>query len=153
MTSVPPAVQQAVRERAGGRCDYCHSPEWICAARFTLDHILPRSLGGTDELHNLALACRRCNERRYNFTTGRDPANHQEIALFHPVHDVWAEHFAWTTDGQWIVGTTSTGRATVERLDLNDEYHDDGFIRISRALWVRGGWHPPASDPVSEAVR
>lgn len=142
------AVQHAVRERAKGFCEYCHSPEWVCAARFTMDHLLPQSLGGTDDPDNLALACRRCNERRYNFTTGTDPATHQEIPLFHPLHQVWAEHFAWTPDGQWIVGTTPTGRATVARLDLNDERHDDGFIRVSRALWVQGGWHPPVSDPV-----
>jgi hypothetical protein len=146
--SVPSAVQHAVRERAGGRCEYCHSPEWVCAARFTLDHLLPRSLGGTDAPRNLALACRRCNERRYNFTTGRDPNTDQEISLFHPVQDVWAEHFAWTPNGQWIIGTTAIGRATLERLDLNDERHDNGFIRVSRALWVQGGWHPPTSDPV-----
>jgi HNH endonuclease len=151
--SVPSAIQHAVRERASGRCEYCHSPEWVCAARFTLDHLLPRSRGGTDEPHNLAVACRRRNERRYNFTTGRDPVTQQEIPLFHPVQDVWAEHFAWTPDGQWIVGATAIGRATVERLDLNDEHHDNGFIRVSRALWVRGGWHPPTSDPVLPEVR
>lgn len=81
-------------------------------------------------------------------TTGRDPATDQEISLFHPIQDVWGEHFMWTSDGQWIVGKTATGRATVERLDLNDEHHDSGFIRISRALWVQGQWHPPASDPI-----
>ena len=152
--SVPSMVQHAVRARAGGRCEYCHSPEWVYAARFTLDHLLPRSHGGTDETHNLALACRRCNERRYNFTTGRDPATDMETPLFHPVQHVWAEHFAWTLDGQWIVGTTPIGRATVERLDLNDACHDNGFIRVSRALWVQGGWHPPTSDPLlSEATR
>jgi hypothetical protein len=100
------------------------------------------------EPDNLALACRRCNERHYNFTTGRDPLTHQERPLFHPVQDVWAEHFAWTPEGQWIVAKTPIGRSTVERLDLNDERHDDGFIRISRALWVQGGWHPSSSDPV-----
>jgi len=109
--SVPSAVQHAIRARAKERYEYCHSPEWVCAARFTLDHLLPQSLGGTDEPQNLALACRRCNERHYNFTTGRDPATHQDMPLFHPVRDVWAEHFAWTPEGQWIVGTTPIGRA------------------------------------------
>jgi hypothetical protein len=33
--------QQFVCERAGGRCEYCCPPEWICADRFTLDYILP----------------------------------------------------------------------------------------------------------------
>ena len=146
--SVPPTVQQTVRVRAQGLCEYCHSPEWVCAARFTLDHLLPRSLGGTDAPHNLALACRRCNERRYNFMMGHDPATGQEVPLFHPVRDMWSAHFAWTPDGQWIMGQTPTGRATIERLDLNDERHDDGFIRVSRALWVQGGWHPPTADPI-----
>ena len=146
--SVSATLQQAVRARAEGLCEYCHSLEWVCAARFTLDHVLPRSLGGSDAPHNLALACRRCNERRYNFTTGQDQATGQEIPLFHPVRDVWAAHFAWTPDGQWIIGQTPTGRATVERLDVNDERHDDGFIRVSRALWVQGGWHPPPADPI-----
>ncbi len=86
--------------------------------------------------------------------TGRDPATQQDIPLFHPVQEVWAAHFAWTPEGRWIVGTTPTGRVTVARLDLNDERHDDGFIRASRALWARGGWHPPAADPVlPDAIR
>ena len=146
--SVPIVVQQVVRARAQERCEYCHSPEWVCAARFTFDHLLPRSRGGTDAPDNLALACRRCNERHYNFVIGRDPVTQQDLPLFHPVREGWAAHFAWTPDGQWIVGTTATGRATVARLDLNDERHDEGFIRVSRALWVRGGWHPPAEDPM-----
>ncbi|MBW4435195.1 MAG: HNH endonuclease [Pelatocladus maniniholoensis HA4357-MV3] len=45
----------------------------MCTTRFTVDHLIPRSLGGTDEVDNLALACRRCNERRYNFVAGVDP--------------------------------------------------------------------------------
>ncbi len=32
----------------------------------TLDHILPRSRGGTNAVSNIALAHRRCNERRGN---------------------------------------------------------------------------------------
>ena len=65
-------VRQLVRQRAKSLCEYCHSPEWSSADLFTLEHLLPQSLGGSDELDNLALAYRRCNERRYNFTTGVD---------------------------------------------------------------------------------
>jgi 5-methylcytosine-specific restriction endonuclease McrA len=93
------AVQQAVRARAQQCCEYCHTSEWVCAVRFTFDHILPRVHGGQDTIENVALACRRCNERRYTFTTGQDPVTRKEVALFHPVRDVWADHFAWTPDG------------------------------------------------------
>jgi 5-methylcytosine-specific restriction endonuclease McrA len=60
-------TRQIVRERANYQCEYSHSPERLSANRFTVDHIIPKSLGGTDDINNLALACRRCNERRYNF--------------------------------------------------------------------------------------
>lgn len=56
-----PEIRQFVRERANFLCEYCHSPEKASAARFEIDHIQPKSLGGFDELNNLALACQRCN--------------------------------------------------------------------------------------------
>jgi hypothetical protein len=34
---------------------------------------MPQSLGGSDEADNLALACHRCNERHYNFTSELTP--------------------------------------------------------------------------------
>ncbi|MGC1219489.1 MAG: HNH endonuclease signature motif containing protein [Phormidesmis sp.] len=62
-------MRQRVRKRAKSLCEYCHSPERISGSRFTLDHVYPRSLGGSDDFENLALACSRCNQRRYNFIT------------------------------------------------------------------------------------
>lgn len=140
-------VRQLVRERAKFLCEYCHSPEWSSADLFTLEHILPQSKGGSDELENLALACRRCNERRYNFSTGIDSESGLEISLFQPRQQVWAEHFIWTADGIKIISITSVGRATNNRLDLNDEFNNNGFIQRARNFWIRGGWHPPHEDP------
>lgn len=77
-------VVDLVRERAKYRCEYCHYPEFLSTSPLTIDHIFPRSLGGTDELNNLCLACRRCNERHYNFTTGIDPQTQEETLLFNP---------------------------------------------------------------------
>ena len=85
-------TRQLVRERAKFLCEYCHSLEWSSADLFTLEHLFPQSLGGSDELENLALACRRCNERRYNFTTGIDSETGLETPLFQPRQQVWAEH-------------------------------------------------------------
>ncbi len=74
-------LKQAIRERAGYVCEYCHSPERLSANRFTVDHVIPKSLGGSDELDNLALACRRFNERRYNFVAGIDPETADRLTL------------------------------------------------------------------------
>lgn len=141
-------TRQLVRKRAGYLCEYCHSPEKISTSRFTIDHIQPRSLGGSDNSDNLALACSRCNQHRYNFIVGRDVETSAILPLFNPRQQQWSDHFNWNAYGTKIVGTTPIGRATCERLDLNDErYRGERSIQEARALWVQAGWHPPSEDP------
>ena len=62
-------LRLAIAQRDGWAC-------WICGMPITgtlpmnhpgaasIDHAIPRALGGTDELANLKLAHRRCNELR-----------------------------------------------------------------------------------------
>jgi 5-methylcytosine-specific restriction endonuclease McrA len=110
--SIPDATKQLIRERAGFICEYCHSSERLSASRFTIDHIIPVSLGGSDDANNLALACRRCNERRYNFVAGFDPETQQIVPIFNPREQKWTSHFIWTDNGTVIKGISPTGRAT-----------------------------------------
>lgn len=140
-------VRQSVRERAHYLCEYCHSPKRSSSDMFTLDHVLPKSLGGSDESANLALACRRCNERRYNFVVATDPQTDEEVSMFNLRSQLWSEHFIWSTDGMRVIGTSPIGRATCQRLDFNDEVHNRGFIQEARELWIQGGWYPPSADP------
>jgi 5-methylcytosine-specific restriction endonuclease McrA len=142
------ATRQLVRQRAQFRCEYCHSPECLSPDRFTIDHIQPQSLLGTDDLENLALACHRCNERRRNSIRAIDPATKTTVPIFNPRQQSWAEHFAWTQDSIKIIGQTPIGRATCQRLDCNDDrYPDEDSIRSVRRLWANAGWHPPIDDP------
>ncbi|MBA3920225.1 MAG: HNH endonuclease [Nostocaceae cyanobacterium] len=145
--TIPQHIQESIRLRANFRCEYCHYPEFLSTSPLTIDHIKPQSLGGSDDLDNLASACRRCNERHYNFTVGIDPETLRETDLFNPRQQQWNEHFIWSADGIKIIGITQLGRATCNRLDLNDERRSDLFIQKSRQLWVNGGFHPPESDP------
>ncbi|MEL6902092.1 MAG: HNH endonuclease signature motif containing protein [Cyanobacteria bacterium J06606_4] len=147
---LPKQLRDRVRQRAQYRCEYCHYPEILNTAPLSIDHIFPCSLGGTDDSENLALACRRCNERLYNFTESLDPETGRMSPLFNPRRQSWGEHFSWSADGLRIVGTTPTGRATCDRLDLNDEKRPDRFIQMSRRQWIRGGFHPPSDDPKQE---
>lgn len=54
----------------GTLCHYCLTPTLLTATghpqRRTLDHVLPQSFGGKDELSNLVLACLSCNARKSN---------------------------------------------------------------------------------------
>ena len=138
------ALKQAVRKRANYICEYCHSSEQLSANRFTVDHISPKSLGGSDNFDNLVLACRRCNERHYNFIDGIDPETQEIVSIFNPRQQKWEEHFAWLNQGIMIEGTTPIGRATCIRLDLNDSrYPENDSIRETRWLWIKTGLHPP----------
>lgn len=48
-------LREVVIKRDGGTCQACGQPgEHV-------DHVVPRRLGGTDELSNLQLLCKQCN--------------------------------------------------------------------------------------------
>ncbi|MEB3295853.1 MAG: HNH endonuclease signature motif containing protein [Synechococcales bacterium] len=144
---IPKSLYNLVQQRANFRCEYCHYPKILSSAPLSIDHLTPKSLGGTDDLDNLALACRRCNECRYNFTTGTDPKTALETPLFNPRRDTWGDHFIGSADATLIIGRTPIGRATCERLDLNDDRRNDKFIQNARKKWFMGRLHPPQDDP------
>lgn len=56
---IPAAVRNAVFERDAFRCLHCNA-----AHDLTLDHIVPWSVGGSDEIGNLQTLCRSCNARK-----------------------------------------------------------------------------------------
>ncbi len=145
--SISDELRQAIRERANFVCEYCHSPERLSANRFTVDHVIPKSLGGSDALDNLALACRRCNERRYNFVASVDPETQAIVPIFNPRQQKWSDHFVWLNQGIVIEGKTPIGRATCLRIDLNDSrYPEEDSIRATRRFWIKTGLHPPEAD-------
>lgn len=52
--------RQAIYARDGRRCVWCRKqPEQL-----TLDHVQPRSLGGSNATHNLVTCCMGCNRER-----------------------------------------------------------------------------------------
>lgn len=48
--------------RQGGLCFYCE--DWLPLTRINVEHIVPRSRGGTNHRQNLALACSNCNKNK-----------------------------------------------------------------------------------------
>jgi len=104
-----------------------------------VDHILPRSRGGAEDLTNLCAACYRCNEYKAARTHAVDPATGEMAPLFNPRTQAWRDHFAWANGGAHVIGLTSTGRATVIALQLNNDY-----VVEARVLWIARHWHPPA---------
>lgn len=116
----------AVRRRAGNRCEYYHLPQDAFRRPFHIEHIIAKQHGGETQLENLALACWYCNLKKGPNLAGIDPESGNTVALFNPRTDDWADHFAlslWSTGAPSIEikGRTSTGRATLRVLGMNDE--------------------------------
>jgi hypothetical protein len=135
---VPEALRRKVAEAARQRCGYCLTPQEVSGAQMQVEHIIPLARGGTSDEENLWLSCAWCNSYKGVKTHGVDPLTGAEVPLFNPRNQLWAEHFSWSDDGTEIFGLTSTGRATVAALRLNNEY-----IVPARRNWVRAGWYPP----------
>ena len=53
-----------VREKYDPCCYWCGKP--LSLSEQTLEHMIPRSMGGGNNLENLRIACRQCNSSRRN---------------------------------------------------------------------------------------
>lgn len=135
-----------MRQRARHLCQYCHVTEKWQYVLFTVDHVIPQILGGTDDEENLALACFHCNRHKSNRVTAVDPQTGEEVPLFNPRSQEWSAHFTWSADGLHMIGLTPTGRATNDCLQMNRER----VISI-RAADVQVNRHPPIDDPIQES--
>jgi hypothetical protein len=135
------SLREAVVQRAGNRCEYCRLAQDSQVATFPVDHVLPVSRGGPTELHNLALACPRCNAEKWKHVEAPDVETGATVPLYNPRSQTWADHFRWSaTDATLVEPITDVGRATVALLNLNSSPH-----RTIRSLLVRLGLHPPVS--------
>lgn len=129
-------LEERVRERAKGRCEYCQIPAYISEFTFPIDHIIAQQHRGETTFQNLALSCPHCNYHKGPNIAGLDPESGKLTRLFNPRRNRWKAHFAW--DGPILVGKTAIGRTTLYVLDMN---HLD---RVElRRLLIEAGLFPP----------
>jgi hypothetical protein len=136
MSDISPSLHAEVVLRAGNRCEYCQLSQLGQEAAFHIDHVVPRAAGGPTVADNLALACVSCSLRKWAKQTAPDPESGEEVPLFNPRTQVWAEHFRWAAER--LVPLTPTGRATLAALALNRP-----LILAIRQEEAARGRHPP----------
>jgi len=132
------ALREQTAREARHRCGYCLTSARITGTRMEIDHIIPESLGGLTVRENLWLACSMCNDHKSNRIAAPDPLTGEVVRLFDPRRQLWPDHFDWSTEGDVIIGKTSTGRATIAAVRLNRV-----DLVEARRGWVSAGWHPP----------
>ena len=129
------AIKRLVYARANGCCEYCQTCEANTGQTLHIEHIDPN---GGNVFENLCLSCANCNLHKAKATQFPDPLTKIVVPLYNPRPQMWHEHFAWDKSGVYIEGLSETGRATIDRLKMND-----AKIIFARGRWASGGYHPP----------
>ena len=70
--------RKRLRILQGNCCFYCGRP-FGKKRSATIDHFIPQSRGGTNDLHNLRLACMECNHRKANDMVADRPAPRRAV--------------------------------------------------------------------------
>ena len=83
----------------GGKCFYCPTSiaPGASGVDWTLDHVEPSALGGTDHLGNLVVACKSCNQKK----------GHQPIDSFNP-----------TASAEWLKSLQKQMQRRLAKLNL-----------------------------------
>jgi hypothetical protein len=76
------ALEAQVRQRAGGRCEYCRLPQPASGIVFQIDHAIARHHRGRTAAINLALACVYGNGYKGPNISGLDPLTGKLTRLF-----------------------------------------------------------------------
>ncbi len=76
-------VRQYLLEKYQRTCVYCSKTD----VPLEIDHIVPRSRGGSDRVSNLTLACHRCNQKKGNQTAEEFGYPHLQVQANHTLKD------------------------------------------------------------------
>ena len=131
-------AKQLIFSRANGCCEYCKCPADFSTELFSVEHILPLSKLGTNDIENLAFSCIGCNIFKSNKTEFLDTVSQQSFPLFNPRTMTWHDHFIWDETFSIVIGKTAIGRVTIEALQLNRRQ-----VRNLRRALIAINEHPP----------
>jgi 5-methylcytosine-specific restriction endonuclease McrA len=82
--------------RDGGTCSYCGTTK----GPMTVDHIIPKNMGGTDSWENMVCACERCNNKKGDRTLAKAGMKLLRKPL-RPNHITYIQRFVGVTDDRW----------------------------------------------------
>jgi 5-methylcytosine-specific restriction endonuclease McrA len=85
-----------ILRRDGFACQYCGTR----SVPLTIDHVIPRSRGGTDSWENLVTACIPCNNRKGN-RTPEEAGMRLRTQPRKPNHIVFLRNFMGTVEAEW----------------------------------------------------
>jgi hypothetical protein len=103
----------ALMDRDGQSCIYCRATDNLC-----IDHMVPIAQGGTDEIDNLAIACKACNSGK----AGRTPKEAGYKILSKQARMALTRYVTVTVTGQ-ETDTESDKEITPKGVCASDDAH------------------------------
>lgn len=76
--------KKTVYAKYNGSCAICGKP--VKFDKLTIDHKIPISKGGTNEMSNIQLACRECNLMKNGLSSEEFQKKIREVFMFHMKH-------------------------------------------------------------------
>ncbi len=113
-------VREYLLEKWGRQCAYCGAKN----VPLQIEHLTPKSRGGSDRVSNLTLACAPCNQRKGNQTAAEFGYPHLHAQARQPLRDAaavnttrWALYDSLQALG-WPVEVGTGGRTKFNRVSL-----------------------------------
>ncbi len=122
-------IRSYLLEKFGRRCVYCGRGD----TAFEIDHVVPRSRGGTDRVSNLVLSCHDCNSAKGDQTAAEFGHPHVEGEAQLPLRDAAAS--VWHREGPLSRCPLRRRRGWCSRACLSHAQH--------RCAWT---WELPAHE-------
>jgi 5-methylcytosine-specific restriction endonuclease McrA len=116
-------LREYLLERWGRECAYCGAEN----VPLEIDHIHPRSKGGSDRVSNLTLACRPCNQRKGNLPVEQFLAKHPER-----IHKILAQAKAPLRDAATVNSTRWALYQRLKATGLDVEVASGGRTKYNR---------------------
>jgi 5-methylcytosine-specific restriction endonuclease McrA len=79
-------VREYLLEKWGRKCAYCG----VDGVLLEVEHIIPKSRGGSNRVSNLCLACHECNQKKSNLTAAEFGHPQVQAVAQKPLHDATA---------------------------------------------------------------
>jgi hypothetical protein len=121
-------VKEYLLEKWGRKCAYCGAK----GVPLQIEHVIPKSKGGSNRVSNLTLACQRCNQQKGNRTAGAYGYPDVQAQACQPLKDAAAVNSIRYTIGNRLkelglsVGFWSGGRTKYNR--IKQAYKKDHWI-------------------------
>lgn len=153
-----PGLRFTVLTRDNYTCRYCgaQAPD----VKLHVDHVVPKSRGGLDEMANLVTACQRCNQGKHATLTEQArpaPTMDEYRARMDSLLELVRSSFWMDMAGIWDEWEEMTGRRASERESLHLAesivwYGFNGVRRAMHAIAGRDGVYPGSGDTVDMDV-